>query len=290
MEGFFSWRKGWLVYTPIMVISLIGLLLRKRIKSWHTAIVLFTLVNIYVVLSWHMWWYAGSFGQRALVQSYAVLAIPMAAVFSIASKRRWSSVGLGFFVVACILLNQWQHYQYRHKILPQDGITKTFYKASFSKGTLDKTLRRYLNNDEMAPAHLSPGRALAAYTYEGDTGLGDLTVGSHRPYSPTLQLSTTELPPPGSWVRVTASLEASSDRFGQYDGAKLVAEVKRNNNAHKWTGIEVQKIIEPDSKQTVHFDYQLPALLSDSALLQVMLWNQSPDSIYLSELRVEALE
>jgi hypothetical protein len=290
IEGFFSWRKGWLVYTPVMVLALVGLFLRRKYHNWRLAIVAFTIVNIYVVLSWHMWWYAGSFGQRALVQSYAVLAIPLAATIDWAFAKKWTRWIMMVVLALAILLNQWQSYQYRQKILPQDGITETFYKASFFSGSLDKSLRRYLNSDERAPSHYSPGQQLAKLPLQEDDHRGYLTIGDSRTYSPVLRLSREQLPMGGSWLRITADCEALSDNFGQYNGAKLVAEIKDNGDTNKWTGIEVQKIIEPHARRSIYFDFQLPASLDNTALLQVMLWNTSPDSIYISDVTVETLE
>ena len=67
----FSARKGWLVYTPMMLLSLLGfwVMYKKRVKQFLPFFV-FTIINIYVLSSWTCWWYAESFGQRSLVQSY----------------------------------------------------------------------------------------------------------------------------------------------------------------------------------------------------------------------------
>ena len=63
IEGFFSYRKGWLLYSPIMTIAIIGLIpFYRRFKFFFAGVFIFLLLNIYFVLSWHMWWYAGCFG------------------------------------------------------------------------------------------------------------------------------------------------------------------------------------------------------------------------------------
>ena len=79
-DGLFSYKAGWLIYTPLMVFGLIGFwpLLRQK-SSLFPALFLHAMLFIYVAFSWSVWWYGGSLGQRTMVQEYAVLAFPLAA-------------------------------------------------------------------------------------------------------------------------------------------------------------------------------------------------------------------
>lgn len=79
-EGFFSYRRGWLVYTPLMALALLGIGWLRR--GWLLPVLLFTLANCYLLFSWHIWWYGNTFGSRPVVQSYAVLALPLGMLFA----------------------------------------------------------------------------------------------------------------------------------------------------------------------------------------------------------------
>jgi hypothetical protein len=79
-EGFFSYRRGWLVYTPLMAFALLGIGWLRR--GWLLPVLLFTLANCYLLFSWHIWWYGNTFGSRPVVQSYAVLALPLAVLLA----------------------------------------------------------------------------------------------------------------------------------------------------------------------------------------------------------------
>ena len=84
-----SYRKGWLIYTPMMLFGLIGFIfLYKKHRPFFWGTFLFFLVNFYIVSAWDIWWYGGSFGQRALVQSYAIMAFPLAAFVEQLRQRR----------------------------------------------------------------------------------------------------------------------------------------------------------------------------------------------------------
>ena len=76
----FSYRKGWLLYTPIMLIALGSLIWMWKNKNKNQALVslsVFSVINIYLLSSWTCWWYAESFGQRSMVQSYLIYIIPL---------------------------------------------------------------------------------------------------------------------------------------------------------------------------------------------------------------------
>lgn len=135
IDGLFSFRKGWLIYTPMMLFALIGIfLLKEHLKKIQLGIIIFVIVNIYIIFSWWCWWYGGTFGQRSLVESYALLSIPMAAfVQFIAAKKHWLRYVVfavfGFF----IWLNIFQTYQFENMALHYDGMTRKLYFMQFGK-------------------------------------------------------------------------------------------------------------------------------------------------------------
>ena len=129
IKGLFSYRKGWLVYTPVMGFALFGIgLLYFRMKKFFWPVMVFTLLNFYIVWSWWCWWYGGGFGQRALIESYAILAIPFAAGVTYFMKRkRFFRVIYSFLIVFFITLNIFQTFQYTRGIIHWDGMTKRAY-------------------------------------------------------------------------------------------------------------------------------------------------------------------
>jgi len=79
INGLFSYRKGWLIYSPVMILSCIGFIwLKKQAASLFYPVLLFTAINVYIVYSWWCWWYGGSFGSRPMIDMYGIMAIPLA--------------------------------------------------------------------------------------------------------------------------------------------------------------------------------------------------------------------
>jgi hypothetical protein len=78
LKGLFGFRKGWLIYTPIMLFSILGIyFLRNQLKHFFASISITLFIYIFVIFSWWCWWYGGSFGQRAMIDIYPLLAIPL---------------------------------------------------------------------------------------------------------------------------------------------------------------------------------------------------------------------
>lgn len=119
----FSYKKGWLVYTPLMSLALAGFAFLWKKKELCWPVLLFFLLNTWIVASWDIWWYGGSFGQRAMVQSYALLAFPLAALM--AEKRLWP-VWIPA-VVFGIALNLFQTVQAHNGALDAENMNKAYY-------------------------------------------------------------------------------------------------------------------------------------------------------------------
>ncbi len=135
INGLFSYRKGWLVYTPVMVFAIVGFFrLRKYAQGFLVPILIFTLINIYVVFSWWCWWYGGSFGSRPMIDMYGIMALPLAAFLQfIIEKKIWLKAGIAVVLFAFIILNQFQMIQYRSSLLHWNSMTKEAYWAIFGR-------------------------------------------------------------------------------------------------------------------------------------------------------------
>ena len=138
MRGLFGFRKGWLIYTPIMSLALIGLIimafLNKTRKAFFLPTIIFVPINIYIVLSWWCWWYGGSFGQRAFIDSYATLAIPLAFVIErgLSLNKRMKYIVLPILVFF-VYLNCFQSWQFNTGMLHYSSMTKSAYLRIWGK-------------------------------------------------------------------------------------------------------------------------------------------------------------
>lgn len=134
IKGLFSFRKGWVIYSPIVAVGLIGMMwavIKKQ--SWALLSLPVLMLFLYVTFSWWCWWYGGGLGSRATIEFLPIIAL-----------------GLGFFVqqvfqrftfyvrmplAICLLtiasLGLFFNWQYNRGLLHWDGMTKEAYKAVF---------------------------------------------------------------------------------------------------------------------------------------------------------------
>lgn len=131
----FSFRKGLLVYTPVLTLAFIGIFIlyfKHRQLFWATFI--FTLVNIYLLSCWWAWWFGGGFGSRGYIDSYPIMAIGMAATIQLVLKRGILFKFVFFMLSAAFtFLNLFQTYQYFKGSIHFVGMTKEAYFANFLK-------------------------------------------------------------------------------------------------------------------------------------------------------------
>jgi len=133
INGLFSFRKGWFLYTPLMLVATLAIPLTwKYARSFTIPITLFVILNIYIVLSWWCWWYGGCFGQRAFIDSYAIMAIPLALLLKwIASQLFWRKIAIGSIVFLTFTMSIVHTTQYYYGAIHWDSMTREAYRESF---------------------------------------------------------------------------------------------------------------------------------------------------------------
>ncbi len=131
----FSFRKGWFVYTPIMIFAVAGIyFLFKKYKQLFMAVLLLLLLYLYVVSSWWSWWYGGSLGQRELIDIYPVMAFPLAAAMSwIISRKTRLVYPVALLLIFSVLLGAFYNVQYYYGSIHWDSMTRQAYFDSFGR-------------------------------------------------------------------------------------------------------------------------------------------------------------
>lgn len=136
IEGLFSYRKGWLIYNPVMWFSVLGLFfISKYHKGYLINFFIFYPVFIYCLYSWWSWWNGGSFGGRTMIDIYAILSLPLAAAvnYFLENKNKVLRISVASVFLASFLLGVIYNRQYRDGIIHYDGMTKEAFWASFLK-------------------------------------------------------------------------------------------------------------------------------------------------------------
>lgn len=133
IKGLFGYRKGWFLYTPLMFFAVLNIIfLFKKSKEFFLPILIFTISNIYIILSWWCWWYGGTYGQRVFIESYAIYAIPIAIGIFMGLKTNKFTKIITYFLIAFLISHQiFQTIQFNYNSIHYDSMTKRAYWDSF---------------------------------------------------------------------------------------------------------------------------------------------------------------
>lgn len=140
LKGLFSWRKGLFLYTPLMIFAIAGIIALWKRRSPHALpVTLFVPLNIYIIFSWWCWWYGGGFGQRAFIDSYALMGVATASLLTPVittgktAVQRWlRNLTLAAFILLASL-GIIQNIQYYNGAIHWDSMTKEAYIDSFGR-------------------------------------------------------------------------------------------------------------------------------------------------------------
>jgi hypothetical protein len=145
-ESLFGYRKGWLVYTPIMIFALLGfIVVFRKNRSIFWGLFIPFMVSFYVIISWTEYWYGAGFSNRPVISLYPILLIPMGYFIQwIWTKNQYIRLSFATVVVFFIFLNQFQWWQFRNYILDATRMTKEYYWAIFLKTGADEKTRELL--------------------------------------------------------------------------------------------------------------------------------------------------
>ncbi len=134
-KGLFGIRKGFFIYTPIMLFAMWGMFyLKKSALDFSMAVPLVFILTTYIILSWWTWWYGGSFGMRPYIDYYGLLAIPMAAFLQkmVQFRKLFRYLTISAFTLT-FLLGIYFYIKYYYFSLHHDAMTWKAMKYSFFK-------------------------------------------------------------------------------------------------------------------------------------------------------------
>jgi hypothetical protein len=147
----FSFKKGWFIYTPTMLFAVIGIgMLWKTNKRYFYPILLFSIINLYIISSWWCWWYGGGFGMRSLIESYAILAIPLATFLTwVAKQKSLIRIPLCIVVLAISAQSAFHSIQYHYGAIHWEKMTKEAYFDSFWRVKPSKEFQSLLHQRDL---------------------------------------------------------------------------------------------------------------------------------------------
>lgn len=293
MECLISYKKGWLIYTPVMILSLLGFIpLYKNNRNIFWPILLLTLISLYITFSWSCWWYGGSFSMRAVIQYYAILVFPLAAFVSWALQRWVGIISLSVFVTFCVWLNFVMTYQASVSFIGEyDNMSRAYFWKIFGKWDTDKSDRKFLDTQDDMPARYV-AQLKAIYTAD-TTMLGVDTVingekvwlcnGRNVITGAAIDIGNR---PPG-WYRLKASIYATSIPYVEQQAQpSIYVSLNNNGSEERRMFYFIQRIIEQQKWEEISIDIKK---ITDNPAneLRFGIYHNQPNVWYLKNLEVQ---
>jgi hypothetical protein len=229
IKQLFGYRKGWLVYSPLMSLTFIGLyFLYKNNKQFFWATLIFLATNIYMISSYYSWWFGGGFGIRAYIDGYAMFAFPIAAITERIIKSNKKIIAIYLLVLLWFFtLNIVQTYQYARGYIHLIAMTKEAYWAQFMRFRLSENYNDYL----LFPNYWSARKGISDkrmdYTYKEKMYLENDSI---------IRLKMEYLRNSEDWmkkIKENAKANGVSVEQQLYEGAKWLMEYNLNNEKEK---------------------------------------------------------
>jgi hypothetical protein len=286
----FNYRTGWLTYCPMMILAIAGFIPFLRRGKHRVAIVVFFALSYYLVSAWNIWWYGG----RAMVQSYAVLAIPMAALVEVALSRRVYTWIYGAVAAVFFYMNFWIFIQYHGgDLYDYDTMSKPYYWRVVGRWHVPEETKTLLDAPDLYDG--VPKQAKVVFEEHFDTCTGPEYVTSTIGQGLMLQLDkqTThsriyKIPyanRQAKWLRASARFYWSSKEWNVWDMPTISLRLDNNDVYVQENNVRVGRRLPEGLAKEIFVDLKLPDKPYDRVTL--IVWNQySSKPLMVDNLRL----
>lgn len=305
MNVLFSYRKGWLLYTPIMIFFFAGFyFFYKENKPVFWASFLYVLISFWVVSSWTEWWYGAAYSCRPMITTYPIMCIALGYfVQFIFTSSRVLKLAVNVVAVALIILNQFQWWQVKNYILDLYRTNEAYYWSVFLKTQVteeDKALlmvnRDFSGEMNFDDKHRYYPKLIQENTFEevaNDNVLGD-EKGKFYHLKPNEEFGLSSKYPyfdvtAKDHVWVAIELDAKFDTNFSGEFPFIVCSMARENGTYAYK----TKRIEPKEKgswETFTFEYLTPEIRNVEDEIHYYIWDPSKQGFFIDNLSVKVYE
>ena len=276
----FSYRSGWLTYTPLMIFAFIGIIPFLRNGTNKVAVVAFFLLNYYIVCSWNIWWYGG----RAMVQSYPVLLFLIAALVNAAMSKKIAFWAFSLFSSVFIYFNIWTTYFY-HKgtLYDTESMSEAYFWRAIGRWNAPENIALLKENPELFEGTIKNGTVIYSNHFDKDTGAQYIvdpnTNRRSLPLTKEHQNSPVyKFPFSGNtarWLRVNTTFHCVSKEGQIWNMAQCIVRLMYKGAIVKENMIRVHRVLNDWETKTIPLDMKLPQRSYDS--VNVLFWNGNSD-------------
>ena len=287
----FSYRKGWILYSPFVAIGLIGIFFFKENKAKINFLFFYSLM-IYISSCWWCWTYSPtSFGQRIYVDFYALIALQAAVFFNFFYERKLKIISptVALFTIP---LNLLQTHQYKNGIIHGDSACAETYWGNFF--TI-KPVAYYpippetITDKEEVAFTFDDGMKTSRTNRAFYSGTQSSFICKANPFSETKKLA---LPPflfadGDSRIRVTSMIKSTPD---QSKDEHLVIDINRNGKTISYNSFDIHSYTHNSAWTRYQCGMVIPPTINRGDSVTIYFWksgNTSVDTTYMDDFKIE---
>lgn len=279
----FSTRSGWLMYTPLLLFSFLGLIPFLKYGENKVMVFLFFFLSLYITSAWDIWWYGGS-GGRAMIQSYPVILIPFATLIERLQYTKVIKWLLAPFMLLFAYINIWFTYNAHKREGLYDstgGMTQAFYWNVIGRFHVDKEVYKLRDTKEVYTGILKDKALIYQNGFE--------TIDSND--STSLDSSNALLVEPHSsspefifnfynkenkeWIRTSATYHTDIKEYEAWRMIQLVVRFTKAGNTVQERILRIHRYLENYDTKEIYLDCPIPKEAFDSVI--IFFWNGESD-------------
>ncbi len=264
----FSYRSGWITYTPVMICSLIGIIPFLKTGKNKVAILSFFILNLYIVSAWDIWWYGGT-GGRAMIQSYPIILFPFASFLQyLSGKRTLKRIAIPIIVLLAYF-NIWFTYNahagqglydswgmtnpyywkviYRYRVGPE--VEKLKDAKDIFEGTPKEMTLLYINNFEDCDSSTVKDSSL---TIQGHCSLFINERSSSKEYKFSYTRRNAK------WLRVQGTFRSIFKEWEAWRMTQFVVRFKKGDVIVKENMIRLFRWLDNGTTKSLYIDTKIP--------------------------------
>ncbi len=285
----FSFKKGWLIYTPLALLGIWGLIKLWKQKENNRLIVITFIVFLYVASSWTTWWYAGSFSQRAMVDIYPILGISLGVVISEKKFKNWA---LGFGLL-CISLNLFQTWQMKNGIVSSSLMTRPYYFSTFGQTTpVTAEQKKLLELDYMDFEGVSSTDFILSKVKSWSLNVENGKLNDNNWYTKDIAIQLPDSYSQRKLYLLKTVWKYVPESYTGLEGIIPNISMMYKDKTYAWRGAEGNSpsLIIDTVNHEITMDYVIPDIRTKRDRIRIQVWRKDPKDIEFTHLEVEMLE
>ncbi len=284
-----NYRCGWLIYCPMMILPYIGFLYLMKKKELFWTLALFSCCYLYTVTAWDIWWYGG----RAMIQGYAVLMFPLAALIESVNKRRITMLLLYPIAFLFIYLNiWWTHGVHRGGFVYSTDMSEAYYKKIVGQWHINEQDRKLLDvSDDFTGTKQD---LVTLFSYDFNLGRPNEFITNESSYLLLKNDSSTYVSytiinnkQKVDWIRASANIKCVRLNWDILRMTQFGIRFYKADRCIKENKMLLDRLFYRDPKQRIYLDAHVRSDRYDSLHVFFFNSNEAKGTFLVSKLLVE---